>query len=194
MRLDDVRAVRYGDVLVEGERWPGFLHLVEHSSGRVLVDTGLIDSTPELDEQWSPRFDPDKIPRDVVCVINTHLHFDHCGGNRLFAGIPIYVQRLEREAARVEGYTIPEWVEFDGAQYVELEGGEEVLPGVRVIPTPGHMPGHQSVLIETDDGLVVVGGDVAYAWSEFDDPANEAAATLAGLAPRRIWLAHANAP
>jgi hypothetical protein len=50
------------------------------------------------------------------------------------------------------------------------------------------------VLIETDDGLVVVGGDVAYAWSEFDDPANEAAATLAGLAPRRIWLAHANAP
>ena len=194
MRLDDVRAVRYGDVLVEGERWPGFLHLVEHPAGRVLVDTGLIDSTPELDEQWSPRFDPDKIPRDVVCVINTHLHFDHCGGNRLFAGIPIYVQRLEREAARAEGYTIPEWVEFDGAQYVELEGGEEVLPGVRVIPTPGHTPGHQSVLIETDDGLVVVGGDVAYAWSEFDDPANEAAATLAGLAPRRIWLAHANAP
>ena len=194
MRLEDVRAIRYGDVLVEGERWPGFLHVVEHSSGRVLVDTGLIDSTPELDEQWSPRFDPDKIPRDVVCVINTHLHFDHCGGNRLFAGIPIYVQRLEREAARAEGYTIPEGVEFDGAQYVELEGGEEVLPGVRVIPTPGHTPGHQSVLVETGDGLVVVGGDVAYAWSEFDDPANEAAATLVGLAPRRIWLAHASAP
>jgi glyoxylase-like metal-dependent hydrolase (beta-lactamase superfamily II) len=94
MRLADVRAIRYGDVLVEGQRWPGFLHVVEHPQGRVLVDTGLIDSTPELDAEWSPRFDPDAIPRDVVCVINTHLHFDHCGGNRLFAGTPIYVQRL----------------------------------------------------------------------------------------------------
>ena len=189
-----IRAHLGAEVVAGGERVPCFAWTIEHPSGLVLVDTGMIDSTPELDEQWGVRFDADKIPRDVVCVINTHLHFDHCGGNRLFAGIPIYVQRLEREAARAEGYTIPEWVEFDGAQYVELEGGEEVLPGVRVIPTPGHTPGHQSVLIETDDGLVVVGGDVAYAWSEFDDPANEAAATLAGLAPRRIWLAHANAP
>jgi N-acyl homoserine lactone hydrolase len=194
MRLADIRAIRYGDVLVEGERWPGFLHVVEHPQGRVLVDTGLIDSTPELDEEWSPRFDPDAIPRDVVCVINTHLHFDHCGGNRLFAGTPIYVQRLEREAARADDYTISEWVDFEGARYVELEGEHEVLPGLRVVPTPGHSPGHQSVLVETDDGLAVVAGDVAYTWSEFDDPGNEAAAMLTGLAPRRIWLAHAGEP
>jgi N-acyl homoserine lactone hydrolase len=194
MRLDDVRAIRYGDVLVEGERWPGYLHVVDHPDGRVLVDTGLIDSNPELDEHWSPRFDPDRIPRDVVCVINTHLHFDHCGGNRLFAGTPIYVQRREREAARAEDYTIPEWVDFEGADYVELDGEEELLPGVRVVPTPGHTPGHQSVLVETEDGLVVVAGDVAYTWDEFDDPANEAARMLADLAPRRIWLAHETAP
>jgi len=194
MRLDDVQPIRYGDVLVEGERWPGFLHVIEHPRGRVLVDTGLIDSTPELDEQWSPRFDPELIPRDVVFVINTHLHFDHCGGNRLFAGVPIYVQRLEREAARAEDYTIPEWVDFDGARYVEVEGEEELLPGVRVVPTPGHTPGHQSVLVETDAGLIVVGGDVAYSWSEFDDPANAAARMLDRLAPRRIWLAHDPAP
>ncbi len=194
MRLDDVQPIRYGDVLVEGERWPGFLHVIEHPRGRVLVDTGLIDSTPELDEQWSPRFDPELIPRDVVFVINTHLHFDQCGGNRLFAGVPIYVQRLEREAARAEDYTIPEWVDFDGARYVEVEGEEELLPGVRVVPTPGHTPGHQSVLVETDAGLIVVGGDVAYSWSEFDDPANAAARMLDRLAPRRIWLAHDPAP
>jgi N-acyl homoserine lactone hydrolase len=194
MHVDDVRPIRYGDVLVEGERWPGYLHVVDHPDGRILVDTGLIDSNAELDEQWSPRFDPDLIPRDVVCVINTHLHFDHCGGNRLFAGTPIYVQRREREAARADDYTIPEWVDFDGADYVELEGEEEVVPGVRVVPTPGHTPGHQSVLVETDDGLVVVAGDVAYSWDEFDDPANAAARMLAGLAPRRIWLAHDAAP
>jgi N-acyl homoserine lactone hydrolase len=194
VRLTDVQAIRYGDVLVEGERWPGFLHVVDHPQGRVLVDTGLIDSTPALDEEWSPQFDPDAIPRDVVCVINTHLHFDHCGGNRLFAGTPIYVQQLEREAARAEDYTVPEWVDFDGATYVELDGEREVLPGIRVLPTPGHTPGHQSVLVETDDGLVVVAGDVAYTWSEFDAPANEAAALLTGLAPRRIYLAHEDTP
>jgi len=194
MRLADIRAIRYGDVLVDGERWPGFLHVVEHPQGRVLVDTGLIDSTPELDEEWSPRFDPDAIPREVACVINTHLHFDHCGGNRLFPGTPIYVQRLERDAARSEDYTIPEWVDFEGATYVELDGDHAVLPGLRVVPTPGHSPGHQSVLVETDDGLAVVAGDVAYTWSEFDDPTNVAAGMLTALAPRRIWLAHDGEP
>jgi N-acyl homoserine lactone hydrolase len=181
-------------VLVEGERWPGFLHVVDHPGGRVLVDTGLIDSTPELDEQWSPRFDADAIPRDVLFVVNTHLHFDHCGGNRLFRGTPIYVQRAEREAARREDYTVPEWVEFEGAEYVELDGEQELLPGLRVLPTPGHTTGHQSVLVDTDDGLVVVAGDVAYSWEEFDDPSNESAAALTRLAPRRIWLAHDEAP
>jgi N-acyl homoserine lactone hydrolase len=194
VRLEDIRAIQYGEVLVDGQRWPGFLHVVDHSSGRVLVDTGLIDSTPELDREWSPRFDPDTIPRDVGCVINTHLHFDHCGGNRLFAGVPIYVQRVEREAAREEDYTIPEWVDFDGARYVELDGEHEVLPGVRVVPTPGHTPGHQSVLVETGDGLVVVAGDVAYTWEEFDAPTNSSARMLTELAPRRIWLAHERTP
>jgi N-acyl homoserine lactone hydrolase len=194
VRLDDVQPIRYGDVLVEGERWPGYVHVIEHPEGRVLVDTGLVDSTPELDEEWSPRFDPDAIPRDVVCVINTHLHFDHCGGNRLFAGTPIYVQRLEREVAREEDYTIPEWVEFDGATYVELEGERELMPGIRAVPTPGHTPGHQSVLVETDDGLVVVAGDVAYTWEAFDAPDNDSAGLLTRLGPRRIWLAHEDTP
>jgi N-acyl homoserine lactone hydrolase len=181
-------------VLVEGERWPGFLHVIEHPDGRILVDTGLIESTPEIDEQFSPRFDPETIPRNVAFVVNTHLHFDHCGGNRLFVDVPIYVQLVEREAARAEDYTVSEWVEFEGADYVELDGARELATGVRVLPTPGHTPGHQSVLVDTDDGLVVVAGDVAYTWEEFDEPTNEAAAALTQLAPRRIWLAHESTP
>jgi N-acyl homoserine lactone hydrolase len=188
VQLDDVRAIQYGDVLVEGERWPNSIHVVEHPGGRVLVDTGMIDSTPELDAEWGIRFDASLIPRDVVCVINTHLHFDHCGGNRLFAGTPTHVQRVEREAARADGYTIAEWVEFDGATYVEHDGEAEILPGVRVLPTPGHTPGHQSVLVDTDDGLVVLAGDVGYTWKQFD--ASESGQLLMSLRPRRIWLAH----
>ena len=125
--------------------------MVEHPGGRILVDTGMIDSTPELDEDWHPTIYPERIPREVALVINTHLHFDHCGGNRLFSGIPIYVQRRELEAAREPDYTIREWVEFDGATYVELDGEAEIVPGVRVLPTPGHTPGHQSVLVDTED-------------------------------------------
>ena len=192
MRLDDVHAIQYGDVLVEGARWPNCIHVIEHPDGRILVDTGMIDSTPELDEQWGIRFDADKIPRDIVCVINTHLHFDHCGGNRLFAGTPIHVQRIEREAAREPGYTIPEWVEFEGATYAEHDGEAEIAHGVRVIPTPGHTVGHQSVLVDTDDGLVVLGGDVGYTWKLFD--ASESGQLLMSLRPRRIWLAHQAEP
>jgi glyoxylase-like metal-dependent hydrolase (beta-lactamase superfamily II) len=63
---------------------------------------------------------------------------------------------------------------------------------VRVVPTPGHSPGHQSVLVDTEDGLVVVAGDVGYTWRQFDEsPSGQA---LLALGPRRIWLAHEAAP
>jgi hypothetical protein len=50
------------------------------------------------------------------------------------------------------------------------------------------------VLVDTDDGLVVVRGDVAYAWQAFHVPENEAAARIRSLDPRRVWLAHARDP
>ena len=75
---------------------PVYVHTIEHADGVVLVDTGMIDSTPELDEEGAPLPMPENIPRDVVCVINTHLHFDHCGGNRLFPGVPIHHPQSRR--------------------------------------------------------------------------------------------------
>ena len=194
MKLDDVQPIGYGGVLYEGEPWQSFIHVIHHGDGDILVDTGMIDSTPALDAEWHPFFDADAIPRDVRCVINTHLHFDHCGGNRLFAGTAIYVQRGELALVHEPDYTVPEWVEFGGANYVELDGEAEIASGVRVLPTPGHTPGHQSVLVDTDDGLVVVGGDVAYSWEAFHAPENESAARLRALGPRRVWLAHARDP
>jgi N-acyl homoserine lactone hydrolase len=192
LRLADVRPIPYGDVLVEGERWPCCIHVVDHPDGRVLVDTGMIDSTPELEAVWGIRFDPALIPRDVSCVVNTHLHFDHCGGNRLFPGTPLHVQAVERANAREPDYTVPEWVEFAGATYVEHDGEVEIVAGVRLVPTPGHTAGHQSVLVDTDDGLVIVGGDVGYTWKQFD--ASDSGQLLLSLAPRRIWLAHQAEP
>ena len=106
-----------------------YVHTIEHTEGVVLEDTGMIDSTPELDEEGAPGPMPENIPRDVVCVINTHLHFDHCGGNRLFPGVPIHVQRLELQGP----YDPLEWVDFPGATYVEHDGAKvliaEILAG-----------------------------------------------------------------
>src|SRR4029450_5114049 len=65
------------------------------------------------------------------------------------------------DARSLDPYTVREWVDFDGATYVEDEGEVEVLAGIRLLPTPGHTDGHQSVLVETGGRPVVVGGDVA---------------------------------
>jgi len=188
-----VRPFHVGDAVVQGKTYPFHAYALAHPDGLVLVDTGMIDSVPELDETYSPTLNPlteQDFPLDQVkLVINTHLHFDHCGGNRLFPGTPIYVQKIEREAARGPDYTIPEWVEFDGATYVELEGEAEILPGIRVLPTPGHTDGHQSVLVDTDEGLVVIGGDVAHHLDELADEWR-----LLDLRPRRIWITHSAEP
>jgi N-acyl homoserine lactone hydrolase len=182
------------DLIVDGEQMPVFVWTIEHPAGRVLVDTGMIDSRPEVDDM-SPTPHPESIPRDVACVINTHLHFDHCGGNRLFPGVPIHVQARELADARsLDDYTFHEWVDFDGATYVEHEGEVEVLPGIRLLPTPGHTDGHQSVLVETDGRPVVLGGDVAVWFGELDEPHTEGQLRVRALEPEFVWLAHEREP
>jgi N-acyl homoserine lactone hydrolase len=164
---------------------PVYVPTIERADGLVLVDTGMIDSTPELDDEGAPVPMPENIPRDVLCVINTHLHFDHCGGNRLFPGVPIHVQKLELQAP----HHPHEWVYFPGATYIEHDGEAEVLSGIRLLPTPGHTPGHQSVIVDTPDGLVVIGGDVAYTFDELESGATEGQRRVLALAAP-TWLTH----
>jgi N-acyl homoserine lactone hydrolase len=184
------------EVRTQNGTFPVYVHTVDHPDGLVLVDTGMIDSTPELDEEWGPipHLLPDELVARVTVVINTHLHFDHCGGNRRFAGVPIHVQARELADARsLPDYTIPEWVDFDGAAYVEHEGEAEVLPGVRLLPAPGHTAGHQVVLVDTDEGLVVLGGDVAYTFAELGEGRTEGQRRVLALGAS-TWLAHTNRP
>jgi N-acyl homoserine lactone hydrolase len=189
----EIRPLHVADTQGEGTTGPVYAYALFHPDGLVLVDTGMIDRHPEIEEHFRPILRPltehDISLDDVALVINTHLHFDHCGGNRLFPGTPIYVQGAEREAARGPDYTIPEWVEFKGASYVELDGEAPILEGIRVLPTPGHTPGHQSVLVDTDEGLVVVGGDVAHTLEELEDERR-----LLDLEPVRIWITHSHEP
>jgi N-acyl homoserine lactone hydrolase len=182
------------ELIAEGETMPVFVWTIDHPAGRVLVDTGMIDTRPEI-EDMSPTPHPENIPRDIAFVINTHLDFDHCGGNRLFPGVPIHVQARELADARsLDNYTIREWVDFDGATYVEHEGEAEVLPGIRLLPAPGHTDGHQVVVVETGGRPVVVGGDVAVWFGELDEPHTEGQLRVLALDPELVWLAHEREP
>src|SRR2546421_12846439 len=175
---------------------PVLVHTIEHPDGLVLVDTGMIDSRPDLDEEWQPVLRPlaAELLARVAVVINTHLHFDHCGGNRLFPGVPIHVQARELADARsLPDYTIREWVDFDGATYVEHVGEVELLPGVRLLPAPGHTDGHQVVVVETNAGPNVLGGDVSVSFRELGSGTTEGQRRVLAL-EALTWLSHAPEP
>src|SRR3954454_19328614 len=185
------------ELLVEDERWPVCVHVIDHPDGRVLVDTGMTELRPEVADM-DPRLVPlseqtfDLASIDVV--VNTHLHFDHCGGNHLFAGRPIYVQRQGLEDARTEAYTIREWVDAPGVRYEPVDGEFELLPGLRLVPAPGHTRGMQVVVVETGRRPVVVGGDVAARFGELDEPSTEGRLRVPALEPELVWLAHERNP
>ena len=53
-----IRPLHFCDVTVSGQLWPVFGWLIERADGNVLVDTGMVDSTPELDAEWGPVLRP----------------------------------------------------------------------------------------------------------------------------------------
>src|SRR5256884_771733 len=133
--------------------------------------TELHPEVADLDPRLVPLSEQTFDLAGVDVVVNTHLHFDHCGGNHLFAGRPIYVQRQELEDARTEDdYTIRQWVEAPGVRYEPVDGELALPPGLRLVPAPGHTPGLQVVVVETGGRPVVVGGRVAGRFRELDEP------------------------
>jgi glyoxylase-like metal-dependent hydrolase (beta-lactamase superfamily II) len=188
--------------------------LVRHATGPILIDTGLGEGWPQVDAMYRPvRSDFDGLLRgagtsvaDIRAVANCHLHFDHSGNNFRFARVPIFAQKVEHAAATGPNYTMPEKVvDFSGARFELLEGEAEIVPGVRIVPTPGHVAGHQSFVIDTKDGRIVIAGqafqDAAeygralYAWrlDREGQPHPEYApwvARLQELDPWRVTFAH----
>lgn len=155
--------------------------LVEHPSGLVLIDTG---AGNKEDEKFIDVYGIDNAgadgrtaledglreigarPDDVAIVINTHLHFDHCGGNTYrdeagaikasFPNARYFVKRGEYDYAthpneRTGASYFPRnFMPIVAAGRFEFVSRErEIVKGIRVIPTPGHTPFHQSVLIES---------------------------------------------
>jgi N-acyl homoserine lactone hydrolase len=200
------------------EPWPGetgvvVAYLVRLPDSLLLFDTGLGLGESELDERYHPRPRPisDVLGAegfaigDVDLVVNCHLHADHAGQNVAFPGAPIYVQPAERAIARAADYTIECWIDGPGVEYREVAGDHEILPGVRILATPGHSPGHQSLLVETAEGPTVLAGQAVYSTGEWigragaregrstarDQPAYDRSVDkLRALEPVRVWFGH----
>jgi N-acyl homoserine lactone hydrolase len=161
----------------DGREWPVHGFVVTHPGGAVLVDTGVGGPQHVLDD-WrvvnrsvaDALAEIDMSPADIGLVINTHLHFDHCGQNAVFKHAPVYVQRTELRRAEVESPELCEWFGFMNARFELLDGDAEILPGLSVLSTPGHTDGHQCVLV---NGTEVLIGDAAYTPALYGDPSLE---------------------
>jgi N-acyl homoserine lactone hydrolase len=165
---------------LDGSRWPVHGFVVTHPGGAVLVDTGVGGPQDALDD-WrvvnvsvaDALAGLDMSPADIDLVINTHLHFDHCGQNAVFRHAPFYVQRAELDRMRREAGELYDWFGFMDARFELLDGDTEVLPGLEVIATPGHTVGHQCVIVRGDGGdraFDLLIGDAAYTPRIYADP------------------------
>ena len=166
---------------VDGGRWPVHGFVVTHPGGAVLVDTGVGGPQHVLDD-WrvvnrsvaDALAEYDMSPADIGLVINTHLHFDHCGQNAVFKHAPFYVQRAELDRARRESTDLADWFDFMGARYELLDGDTEILPGLSVVATPGHTAGHQCVVVAAGGGSTdLLIGDAAYTPREYTGPLDQ---------------------
>jgi glyoxylase-like metal-dependent hydrolase (beta-lactamase superfamily II) len=157
------------------------VYLVPYGDRMLLFDSGIGEGDPAVDELYQVVRRP-FLPAlaelgvradDVLGIVNCHLHFDHCGGNVHLPGRPIFVQQAELQAAHEADYTLPSLIDFSGATYEAVRGETEILPGVRLLPTAGHVAGHQSLVVSCEEGPVVLAGQA------YDDASGYARADFA---------------
>ena len=194
------------------DSFPVYAWVIRHPDGVLLVDTGIGIDNSVITELYRPEVTPlaDALgavgltPSDISAVIVSHLHFDHCGQLALLAA-PVYLQAEEHEAAQSPGYTVPDWAAIQEERLRLVRGDEKIAEGITLLSTPGHTPGHQSVVIEAAGKRAVLAAQCAFragelrsgqpAASNLHDETWESAARdslrhLRALAPFTAQLSH----
>jgi N-acyl homoserine lactone hydrolase len=166
------------DELIDAPVWSALLRTPE---GLILFDTGL---HPVHVERPDATFGPgaslqitmtsdDAIvsrlaalgvtPDDVTVVVNSHLHFDHAGNNRAFPNATFIVQGEQLAYAKGRPSFPAIYWDDPALRYMPASGRARVAEGIEVVPTPGHAPGHQSLVVDlAETGRVVLCGDAAF--------------------------------
>ncbi|NLM19772.1 MAG: N-acyl homoserine lactonase family protein [Clostridiaceae bacterium] len=154
---------------------------IEGNGHKIVVDTGIksLEWTKEnLGDQYEVEQESDETmeaalehigwkPEEVDIVINTHLHYDHCGSNYLFKNAKFYLQSSEWDYAfqpvkNQECFYYEELFGWQAVRYTSwkmLSGEYQILPGLRVIPLGGHSVGGQGVFVNTKEGIVCLAMD-----------------------------------
>jgi N-acyl homoserine lactone hydrolase len=136
--------------------------------GTPIEDALLPDMAP-ADDIGSRLQSLDVAAADVDYVINTHLHFDHAGNNDLFPRATVVVQREHHRVAVANSSFPNQYWNLPGTRFELVDGERELLPGLESILTPGHAPGHQSVLVRLpESGAMVICGDAIYVQANLD--------------------------
>lgn len=143
---------------------------------KILVDTGIGELPEKHQKFWVIKRRAEENlktqlanynlkPEDIDVVINTHLHFDHCGNNTIFINAKFIVQADEvRYAHAPDKFQQAAYIRelFDvKVDYEPVHGKHQVADDVFVIPTPGHSIGHQSVIVKAGNRNYVYCGDAA---------------------------------
>jgi N-acyl homoserine lactone hydrolase len=150
--------------------------LVRTEKEAILVDTGIGNLPPNYqrfhevirsrEEELSHSLKTAGLkPSDVTMVVNTHLHFDHCGNNRMFENSKFLIQTDEvRYAYFPDRFMrvsyLRDFFDIEG-DYLPVRGRYEIENGVEIIPTPGHTIGHQSLVVKWKNRNIVYTGDAA---------------------------------
>lgn len=100
-------------------------------------------------------------PEDIKLVIHTHLMYDHCANSKNLKNAKFVVQKKELAFA-LDPHPMFAGVYqrelFEGLPFIEVEGDQEILPGISVLLTPGHTPGAESVMVDTKEGRTIITG------------------------------------
>ena len=171
--------------------------LVKTEKELVLIDTGIGDKSNDkfneiykVEKKYTIENSLKEIgvkPEDINIVINTHLHFDHCGGNtRLndrgevvpkFPNAVYYIQEeewkfgLDPDVRSKASYLKENYAPLEKSGNLKLiNGDKEIVKGVEVIKTAGHTPGHQIVLIKSEGRIAVYWGDLIPTSSHLNVP------------------------
>ena len=160
---------------------PMIMFVITGGDRPIMVDTGTPDAAfvreyfgytferPESEEPLRQLNAAGIDPADVRNVVFTHLHWDHCSNVDLFPNARFTVQDeelkyavspipLHRRAYQHLPGTAPPWLPVLDRLNV-ISGTVEIVPGVSTVPLPGHTPGSQGVLVQTDEGPYLIAGD-----------------------------------
>lgn len=162
-------------------RIPILAYIVRTEGSTILIDTSFDNpERPDLKASGYNRTRGQELiaqlekvnvePDDINIVVNTHLHEDHCGNNKMFRNSRFLIQKEELRHAfvpddneRDSNGPFYKRIDFDyPLHYDTITGDYTVTKGVQIIATPGHTAGHQSVVVELKQRNFVIASDAVF--------------------------------